>query len=145
MRHEDEGGSDGESLPLAEETVSIGRREVVTGKVRVTTRVETQEQWLNADLTDEHVEITRVPVDRVVEEAPAIRTEGDLTVIPIVEEVAVIETRLVLREELHLRRVREQRTETVPVTLRRQRAAVERVAPGDPPPSAAPSEKDPPP
>lgn len=36
--------------------------------------------------------------------APEIRTEGDVTIVPVLEEVLVVEKRLVLKEELHIRR-----------------------------------------
>lgn len=117
-----------ETVPLAEETVSVSRDEVVTGRVRVKTRTEAEDQLVEAELSEDHVEVTRVPVDRVVESPPSIRTEGDVTIIPVLEEVAVVETRLVLREELHIRRRTEQRTVSVPVTLRRQTAEIERDA-----------------
>ena len=113
-------------VPLAEETVSVRRDEVVTGRVRVQTRTEAEDHLVETELSEEQVEVTRVPMDRVVDTPPSIRTEGDVTIIPVLEEVAVIETRLVLREELHIRKRTEQRTVTVPVTLRRQRAEIER-------------------
>jgi stress response protein YsnF len=113
-------------VPLAEETVSVRRDEVVTGRVRVQTRTEAVDHLVETELSVEQVEVSRVPMDRVVDTPPSIRTEGDVTIIPVLEEVAVIETRLVLREELHIRKRTEQRTVTVPVTLRRQRAEIER-------------------
>jgi stress response protein YsnF len=70
----------------------------------------------------------------VVETAPAIRTEGDVTILPIVEEVLVVEKRLVLKEELHIRRRVGSEAIEVPVTLRKQRAIVERLAPDAPDP-----------
>jgi stress response protein YsnF len=73
-----------------------------------------------------------VPVDRVVETAPETRTEGDVTIVPVLEEVLVVEKRLVLKEELHIRRRVETETAEVPVTLRKQRAIVERLAPDTP-------------
>jgi stress response protein YsnF len=47
----------------------------------------------------------------------------------VLEEVLVVEKRLVLKEELHIRRRVETETVEVPVTLRKQRAVVEREAP----------------
>jgi stress response protein YsnF len=41
----------------------------------------------------------------------------------------VVEKRLVLKEELHIRRKLETQPVAVPVTLRKQRAEVERLAP----------------
>jgi stress response protein YsnF len=70
-----------------------------------------------------------VPIDRVVDVAPAVRTENDVTIVPVVEEVLVVEKRLVLKEELHIRRKAETKPVEVPVTLRKQRAVVERLAP----------------
>jgi stress response protein YsnF len=46
--------------------------------------------------------------------------------------VLVVEKRLVLKEELHIRRRIEIETAEVPVTLRKQRAIVERLAPDTP-------------
>jgi stress response protein YsnF len=123
-----------EVVPLVEETASIQKRQVVIGRVRVRTVTDTVEELAQADVRHATVEVTRVPIDRVVETAPEIRTEGDVTIVPVVEEVIVVEKRLVLKEELHLRRRVETETVEVPVTLRKQRAVVERLAP-DPSPS----------
>lgn len=120
-----------EVVPLLEEEVLIGKREITTGKVRIRSVVETFEEMAHATLEGETVEVTRVPVDRVVEEAPATRTEGDVVIVPVLEEVLFVEKRLVLKEELHIRRHATTETVEMPVTLRRQRATVERVAGGE--------------
>jgi len=121
-----------EVIPLVEETASISKRQVVTGRVRVRTVTETIEEMAHADVRQETVEVTRVPVDRMVETAPEIRTEGDVTIVPVLEEVLVVEKRLVLKEELHIRRRAVTEAVEVPVTLHKQRAVVERVAPDEP-------------
>lgn len=121
-----------EVIPLVEESATIGKREVVTGRVRVQTFTDTVEEIARADVQRETVEVTRVSIDRMVETAPEIRTEGDVTILPVVEEVLVVEKRLVLKEELHIRRRVETETVEVPVTLRKQRAVVEREAPDGP-------------
>jgi stress response protein YsnF len=123
-----------EVIPLVEETATVGKREVVTGRVRVRTVTDTIEELAYADVQRETVEVTRVPIDRMVETAPEIRTEGDVTILPVVEEVLVVEKRLVLKEELHIRRRVETETVEVPVSLRKQRAVVEREASTDPRP-----------
>ena len=69
---------------------------------------------------------TRVPIDRRVEQVPEIRTENGVTIVPIVEERLVIEKQLFLKEELHIRRDVKTETVEVPVTLRSERAMVER-------------------
>jgi len=116
-----------ERIPLIEEEARIDKRSVETGRVRVRTEVDEVEEMLRATLDGEEVEVSRVPVDRPVDAAPAIRTEGDVTIVPVLEEVLVVEKRLVLKEELHIRRRRTQETVEVPVTVRKQRAVVERL------------------
>ena len=119
-----------ESIPIVEEELKLEKREVVTGRVRVRTVVEVVEEMAQASLDEETVEVTRVPVDRVVDEAPGIRTENDVTIVPILEEVLVVEKRLVLKEELHIRRQTRSEEVQVPVQLRKQRAVVERLPAG---------------
>ncbi|MDP8919376.1 MAG: YsnF/AvaK domain-containing protein [Pseudomonadota bacterium] len=116
-----------EVIPLAEEELRIGKRQVTTGKVRVSTKVDVIEELAKATLDTETVEVTRVPVDRMVDQAPAIRTENDVTIIPILEEVLVVEKRLVLKEELHVRKRTTAESFEAPVQLRKQSAVIERI------------------
>jgi stress response protein YsnF len=87
------------------------------------------EELAHASVQREDIEVTRVSIDRVVETAPEIQTDGNVTIVPVFEEVLVVEKRLVLKEELHIRRRTETETVEVPVTLRKQRAIVARKAP----------------
>lgn len=113
-------------LQIVEETATLEKRDVVTGRVRVSTRTDTTEELVSAALERRDVEVTRVLVNRDVDAIPAVRTEGDLTIIPVVEEILVVEKRLVLREEIHLRQVTTTQSVEMPVTLRQQHAVVER-------------------
>lgn len=72
------------------------------------------------------VEIRRVKVDREVDHVPKVRVEGDVTIVPVVEEVLVVEKRLVLKEEVHIskRIFNEEAEVTVPV--RKQRVIIGR-------------------
>jgi stress response protein YsnF len=82
----------------------------------------------------EAVEIERTAIGRPVEAMPAVREEGDTIVVPIVEEVLVVERRLMLKEEVRIRRVRSTQRHQERVTLRHQEAVVTRVRaeqPGD--------------
>jgi uncharacterized protein (TIGR02271 family) len=112
-------------LPIVEETATLSKRDVVTGRVKVHTRTSTQEELVSAALERTDVSVTRVPVDREIEEAPPIRTQGDVTIIPVVEEILVVEKRLVLREEIHIRQTATTETVEVPVSLRKQEAVID--------------------
>jgi uncharacterized protein (TIGR02271 family) len=120
------------TLPVVEETARTEKRAVETGRVRVSTRTETVDQVLRESLRSDTVEVTRVPVDRTLSEGevpPAVREEDGVMIIPVLEEILVVEKRLVLREEVHVRRTTVAEDVEVPVTLRKQRAVVERVSP----------------
>lgn len=118
-------------ISLAKESARIDKRVVETGRVRVRTRTETIEQVLRETLRSDAVGVTRLPVDRVVVEGdpvPTVRTEDGVTIIPVLEEILVVEKRLVLKEELHLRQTSTVEDVEVPVTLHKQHAVVERVS-----------------
>lgn len=116
---------DSATIPLAEERLIVSKR-LVDRRVRVRTVTEQAEQNLSEELVGEHVDVQHVAIDREVSEAPEIRYEGDVTIIPVLEERLVVEKRLFLVEEVHVRRV--QRVERIeqPVSLRSQRVVVER-------------------
>ena len=118
-----------EILPLVEETATVHKREVVSGKIRVRTINDAIEEFAKAKLWSEAVEVTRVPIGRVVDVAPSMRTEDDIMIVPVLEEILVVRKQLVLKEELHIRQRVETEAVEVPVTLRKQRAIVEREAP----------------
>lgn len=120
-------------LPLVEEALRVGKRRVETGRVRVSVGTDTIEEVVRETLRSERAEIERVSVNRELadgEPAPAMRQEPDGTVVvPVVEEVLVIQRRLVLREEIRMRLVAVDEAVEQSVTVRRQRASVERLPP----------------
>jgi uncharacterized protein (TIGR02271 family) len=114
------------AIPLAEERVAIGKREVESGRVRVRIGVESREELVPAELARDAVAIRRVARNQPLTQVPAVRVEGATTIIPVIEEQLVVEKRLVLVEEIHIVRRSETQVEQVPVTLRSERAEIER-------------------
>ncbi|KAA0597111.1 uncharacterized protein (TIGR02271 family) [Azospirillum lipoferum] len=129
-------------IPLHDESVTVGKQRVERSRVRVTTRVTEREEMVRQALEQEEATVTRVPIDREIDAHPGIRQEGDVTVIPLVEEVLVVERRLVLREELHIRKSRRTVEVEQPVTLRSEDAVVERVT-SPPSPAQSPNQNPP--
>lgn len=113
-------------LPLHEEQASITKQQFVTGRVRVSRVTHERGQFLNEALVREQIEIDRTPIGKPIEAMPPIRQEEDVIVIPIVEEILVVERRLVLKEEIRVRRVRTSKNYGERVMLRRQEAVVSR-------------------
>jgi len=113
-------------LPVIEETIAIGKRTVESGRVRVHKRVVEHEELVSDTLNSEQVEVERVPINQIVDRAAGARQDGDTVVIPVYEEMVVVEKRLVLKEEvrLHIRRTTNEWSERV--TLRREEIDIER-------------------
>jgi hypothetical protein len=64
---------------------------------------------VNESLLEEAVNVERVPVNRFIEQPVETRQEGDVTIVPVMEEVLVVQRRLMLKEEIRITRRREQR------------------------------------
>ena len=113
-------------VPIHKEEVTISRRVIAGDVVRVSTVTEQREHQVNEPVFRERVEVEHVAIGRAVDTVPEIAVEGDVTIIPVVEEVVVVTRRLMLKEELHVRRVRETSQHHETVMLREQKAVVTR-------------------
>ncbi|HYZ24888.1 MAG TPA: DUF2382 domain-containing protein [Rhodopila sp.] len=119
------------TVSLAEERLTVSKRQVETGRVRVRVVTDRETITARASLFDHGVEVKHVPIGREVTEVPPVRQEGETTIIPVLEEVLVVEKRLVLIEEVHVRRTVSQTDVQHPVTVQRQRAEIVRTAASD--------------
>jgi uncharacterized protein (TIGR02271 family) len=114
-------------IPVVEEELVADISPVKTGSVRVQKHIEQRVREIDMPLLREDVEVRRVPINKVVEQEPAVRKSGDTIIVPVVEEELVITKRLVLKEELHLIKHRTKERTTREVTLERERAEVQRL------------------
>jgi uncharacterized protein (TIGR02271 family) len=116
-----------ESIALLEERLQIATRTIETGIVRISKRVVEAEHAAVVPLRHEQVEIERVDVDPVVVDRPAApRQEGDVTIVPVYEEVLV--RQWVLKQELRItRRATTEQRSIGPLMLRREEVAVVRM------------------
>lgn len=119
---------DGERIQIVEERAHVAKREVETGRVRVSTVVDVRDEIISASLAREALTVERRAVEREVSVAPPPREEGDATIISIVEERAVVTKTLFVVEELIVRRTTVTDAIEIPVSLRAMRAVVEQDA-----------------
>jgi stress response protein YsnF len=104
-------------LRLHAENVTVSRRTVAGDTLRVGTITRRRDHHIDESLSHVRVEVERVLIGRPVAAVPPTREEGDTTILSVVEEIIVIERRLILKEEVHIRRVHvaERHQETVVV------------------------------
>ncbi len=107
-------------VPEYEEVLIPQVRDVDFGSVIVRKRVESVPVEATVELLQDEVTVERVPIDRQVDSAPAPRYDGDVLVIPIVEEVLVTQKRLMLREEVRITRRRTAEPTTIRDSVRRE-------------------------
>jgi uncharacterized protein (TIGR02271 family) len=121
------------TIPLVEEVLDVQRHRVETGKVRLTKVVYEREEEVNSPRVREEVTIERVPLNRLVDAPVSIRQEGDTLIIPVLEEVVVMEKRLRVTEELRITKRRIEEPTSQRVMLRREEVIVERLDPSEQP------------
>lgn len=118
--------ADEEILALHSEDLVVGKRVVDRSIVRVATVTRSHDHLVEEELMHRRVEIVHVPMGYFVDAVPPVREEGDLTIMPVVEEIVIVERRLLFKEEVHIRRVRQTAQHVETVALRRQEAVVTR-------------------
>ena len=113
-------------IPLHAEEVAISRRRIDTAEIRVATVTHEVSKVVREEFIRETVQIERTPIGRIVDTAPEVRQDGDVTIIPVIEEVVVVQRKLLLTEEIRVRRARTAAEHVETVTLRQQDVEVTR-------------------
>jgi uncharacterized protein (TIGR02271 family) len=114
-----------QTVPVVEEELKVGKREVQRGTVRVFTRVTETPVQEQVQLREEHATIERRPVDRPATEADlAAFKEGSIEVRETAEEPVTSKTTRVV-EEVVVGKEATERTETINDVVRRTDVEVE--------------------
>jgi uncharacterized protein (TIGR02271 family) len=125
--------SDAEELviPIVDEELRVQKQVRHTGVVEIRKTVHERTEIVDQPLQSEEVEVERIPVNRIVDGPLQIRHEGNTLIVPLLEEVLVVEKRLLLREEVHIKKLRKEVHEPQEVLLREERVEVVRKADSD--------------
>ena len=99
-----------------------------TGRVTISKKVHSEHQVVDIPVVEEEVDVQRIPFNQYIESTPpAVRYEGEKTIIPILKEVLVVEKKLVLVEEVHITRKQMHSKVSQQETLRQEEVIVNRV------------------
>lgn len=110
-----------------EEQLAIGKRRTEAGEVQVHKRVETEHVRQPVQLAHEEVTVERRPITDPARAAGGeARIEGGEIHVPLMAEEAVVEKRVVPREELIVRKREVQEPEVVEAEVRKERIEVDR-------------------
>jgi uncharacterized protein (TIGR02271 family) len=114
------------TIPLAEEKLEVGKREVQTGGVRIVSRVVEKPVEADVSLREERATVTRQPVDRAVTDSDQAFREQSFEVRESSEEAVVGKTARVV-EEVRVGKETDIREETIRDTVRKTEVEVEQL------------------
>jgi stress response protein YsnF len=115
-------------IPIVEEEIQIGKREVERGGVRVNTRVEEVPVSEQVTVRDEHVDVHRRQVDRPVTDADLSTLEQGSFEVRERDEEVIVDKQARVVEELHVKKEVEERTEQIQDTVRRTDVDVDEIS-----------------
>lgn len=114
-------------IPVIEEEVVVTKKMVETGLVNLSKTIKESVESFEIPLEQEQVVVNRIPKNEIVEVMPAAsRYEGDVMIISVLKEVAVIEKRIMLVEEIHVSKIKTEKRETHEVTVRKEEVNITR-------------------
>ena len=114
-------------IPVIEEQLSVGKQTVETGRVLITKTVQENQETVVLPTIREEVEVERIPINTFVDQIPDTRQEGDTTIYSVVEEVAVVQKRIRLVEEIRVTRRQRESSESQTIGLRQEFVTVEHI------------------
>ncbi len=123
------------TIPVIEEQLLVGKRAVDTGTgVRIHKTVAERQHVIDEALFDDELAVERIPMDEIIPDAvmPETRYEGSTLIVPVLEEVLVVQKKLRLKEEVRITRLRRETHAPQTVTLRSEQINVERFDEGKP-------------
>lgn len=117
-----------ETIPVVEEQVKIGKKEVETAKVHISKKVHEELKDVDIPFMHEEVEVERVAMNKHVNEPPPpVRYEGEKMIISVLKEEVVVQKRLVLVEELHVTKKQVETHQKQSIPLKKEEVHIERV------------------
>ncbi len=120
------------AIPVFEEEVRVDKTVSETDRVLIRTSVLERTEYADLELRSGEATIERVPINLIVESPPAVRQQGDTIIVPILEEIMVVEKRLLLKEEIHIHSQEIVQHIRQPVGLRSEEVSLERQPPRTP-------------
>ncbi len=78
-------------IPVIEERLIVDKQAIETGRVRIAKKIHETEETVNIPLARDEVNVERVAINQIVDIPSPVRHEGDTMIIPVVEEILVVD------------------------------------------------------
>ena len=117
------------TIPVIEENIKVGKREVATGGVRIRSRIVEKPVEENLRLREEHIHVERNKVDRPATEAELNAFKNETIEATAHTEIPVVQKNSRVVEEISLEKTVHHRDETVQDSLKKTEVDVEDIQP----------------
>jgi uncharacterized protein (TIGR02271 family) len=114
-------------IPVIEEQLIIEKEVIESGKIRIIKQVNNEEVISDVTLVKDDIEIERVSKNEFISAIPDIHYEGETMVIPVVKEVAVVEKRLMLVEQIRVTKRKTESVEQLHNVVRKENVTIENI------------------
>lgn len=111
--------SEEQVIPLIKEELNISKK-LESEKLYFHKEVVTEDVRIPVELLREDITVEHIPKNIEVEEIPRIQISDDLTIIPVFEEVAVVVKKLILVEEIHIRKNKSSEVQVIQDSVRKE-------------------------
>jgi uncharacterized protein (TIGR02271 family) len=119
--------SGGTAIPIVQEQLKVGKREVQRGGVRVYSRIVETPVQENVNLREEHVHVERRPVDQLIDPDNAMAFKEQTIELRETDEEAVVQKTARVVEEVVVSKDVTQRQESINDTVRHTEVEVEQL------------------
>ena len=119
------------TIPIIEEDIEVGKREVVTGGVRIRSRIVEKPVEETLRLREEHINVERNKVDRAATDDEINRFETGTVELTERSEIPDVRKTSKVVEEISLEKEVEHRDETVKDTVRKTEVDIDDIDPDD--------------
>ncbi len=113
------------SFNVIEERAKVDKKVIEKGKVRITKKVETEEEKVKVVVKNEEINIERIAINEYADETPEIRQSGDTMIIPVIKEVAVVQKKIFVIEEIRVTKKTHHTEEERTVQLQKEKVNIE--------------------
>jgi uncharacterized protein (TIGR02271 family) len=112
-------------VPIVEERLRVGKRQIDLGEIRIQKTVDVVEETRQEPVRREDVQIDRVRVNRPVATPETPHEEDGWLIIPVMEEVLVVQRQLVVTEEIRIRKQPATEQREIRETVRREQVSID--------------------
>lgn len=113
------------TIPVIEEKLNVGKRTIETGRFHISKKVFEEEASEDVSVVEENINVERREINQYVDSPPpAVREDGDTTIISVLKEVLVVEKKIMLVEELHITKHKTENSVPVKETLRKEEVKI---------------------